>query len=138
VSINNKNKIPFEVCLSYQKKETTTAKRETRILDRIGKEEIIVLTRKIWQGQNKIATEIGLETLVVIREKYEADPTFFSGKSAKRILAGLFYLLGQRYRNARTQRQIAIGLGATEVTVATSCHEWAEPLQQHYRQMKTK
>jgi hypothetical protein len=52
---------------------------------RIGKEEILSLAQKIWQGQNKEDTDIASEALTIIREKYEADPTFFSGKSVKGI-----------------------------------------------------
>jgi transcription initiation factor TFIIIB Brf1 subunit/transcription initiation factor TFIIB len=110
----------------------------TNILNRIGKEEILPLAQKIWQGQNEVATEIASEALAIIREKYEIDPTFFSGKRAKGIVGGLFYLLGHRCGNLRTQRQIALNLNTTEVTIRASCREWAEPLQRHYRHSKTK
>ena len=110
----------------------------TRILNRIGEQEILSLAQKIWQSQNQVATEIASETLAVIREKYETDPTFFSGKSAKGIVAGLFYLLGQRYGSIRTQRQIALGLNTTEVTIRASSREWTQPLQNHCRRVKRK
>jgi transcription initiation factor TFIIIB Brf1 subunit/transcription initiation factor TFIIB len=112
--------------------------KSTQILRRIGKEEILSLAQKIWQGQNRVATEIASEALTVIHEKYETDPTFFSGKSAKGIVGGLFYLLGQRHGHVRTQREIAVGLNTTEVTVRASCREWAEPLQNRWRHGKMK
>jgi hypothetical protein len=119
--------------------ESMTGKTErTRIPNRIGKEEILSLAQKIWPGQDKVAAEIASEALAIIREKYETDPTFFSGKSTKRIVSGLFYLLGQRYGNLRTQKQIAVSLNTTEVTMRASCREWAEPLQNHCRHAKTK
>jgi transcription initiation factor TFIIIB Brf1 subunit/transcription initiation factor TFIIB len=117
--------------------ESITGKTErTRTLNRIGKEEILSLAQKIWPSQDKVAAEIASEALAIIREKYETDPTFFSGKSTKRILGGLFYLLGQRYGNLRTQREIAISLSTTEVTMRASCREWTEPLQNHCRQRR--
>ena len=108
----------------------------THILNRIGKEEMLSLAQKIWQSQNQVATEIASEALTIIREKYEADPTFFSGKSVKGIAGGLFYLLGQRYGNLRTQRQIAKNLNTTEVTIRASCREWTESVQKHYRHIR--
>lgn len=110
----------------------------THILNRIGEQEILSLAQKIWQGQNEVATKIASETLAVIRVKYQTDPTFFSGKSAKGIVGGLFYLLGQRYGSMRTQRQIALGLSTTEVTVRASSREWTQPLQNDCRHVKRK
>ena len=116
-----------------------TGKTErTRTLNRIGKEEMLSLAQKIWPGQDKVAAEIASEALVIIREKYETDPTFFSGKSMRRLVGGLFYLLGQRYGNLRTQRQIAVSFDTTEVTMRASCREWAESFQNHCRHAKTK
>jgi hypothetical protein len=113
-------------------------KEKTCTLNRIGKEEILSYAQKIWPGQDKVAAEIAAEALVIIREKYETEPTFFSGKSTRRLVGGLFYLLGQRYGNLKTQRQIAVSLNTTEVTMRASCREWAEPLQNHCRHAKTK
>jgi len=110
----------------------------THILNRIGKQEILSLAQKIWQSQNQVATEIASETLTVIRERCQTDPTFFSGKSAKGIVGGLFYLLGQQCGSIRTQRQIAIGLNTTEVTIRTSSREWAQSLQNYCRYEKGK
>jgi transcription initiation factor TFIIIB Brf1 subunit/transcription initiation factor TFIIB len=103
------------------------------ILDRIGKEEVQSLAQKIWQGENRVNTKIASEALAIIREKYETDPTFFSGKSAKGIAGGLFYLLGQTYDSVRTQRQIAKSLNTTEMTIRASCRDWTEFLQNHHR-----
>jgi transcription initiation factor TFIIIB Brf1 subunit/transcription initiation factor TFIIB len=108
------------------------------LLRRIGKEETLSLAQKIWPDQSKVATQIASEALTVIREKYQTDPTFFSGRSAKGIVGGLFYLLGQRYGNSRTQRQIATSLNTTEVTVRAHSRYWAEPIQNHYRRAKAK
>ena len=116
----------------------TRKRKETRIPSRIGKEDVLSLAQKIWQDQTDVNREIASEALIIILEKYETDPTFFSGKSIKGIVGGLFYLLGQRHGKFKTQRQIATSLGTTEVTIRASCREWAEPLRNHYRHMEIK
>jgi transcription initiation factor TFIIIB Brf1 subunit/transcription initiation factor TFIIB len=119
-------------------KRITGKTKKTRILARIGKEEILLLAQKIWQGQTNLDTKIASEALTIIHEKYEANPTFFSGKSIKGIVGGLFYLLGQRYGNFKTQRQIATSLSTTEVTVRASCRMWTEPVRKHYGYARTR
>jgi len=94
---------------------------------------MLSLAQKIWQPQDKVAKEIVSEAMVIVREKYENDPTFFSGKSVKGIVGGLFYLLGQQFDEARTQREIAKSLSITEPTVRTSSRDWAETVQNHFR-----
>jgi transcription initiation factor TFIIIB Brf1 subunit/transcription initiation factor TFIIB len=84
-----------------------------------------------------LTTEIASEALTIIRKKYETDPTFFSGKSSKGIIGGLFYLLGQRFGNFKTQRQIATSLNTTEITIRASYRTWAELVQKHYEYAKT-
>ena len=108
------------------------------LLRRIGKEETLSLAQKIWRDQSKVATQIASEALTAIHEKYQTDPTFFSGRSAKGIVGGLFYVLGQRNSNVRTQRQIATSLNTTEVTIRAYSRYWADPIQNHYRRAKTK
>jgi transcription initiation factor TFIIIB Brf1 subunit/transcription initiation factor TFIIB len=110
----------------------------TNFLNRMGEEEILSFAQKIWQDQNKVATEVASEALTVIRETYQTYPTFFSGKSVKGILGELFYLLGHRNGSNRTQRQIASSLNTTEMTIRASCREWVKPFQNYSRHRKTK
>jgi transcription initiation factor TFIIIB Brf1 subunit/transcription initiation factor TFIIB len=110
----------------------------THILNRIGEEEILQFAQKIWRDQNQAATEIASEALNVIRETYQKNPTFFSGKSAKGIVGGLFYLLGQRHGSIRTQREISLDLNTTEITIRASCREWAKPFENWSAHRKTK
>jgi hypothetical protein len=60
----------------------------------------------------------------VICETYHTNPAFFSGKSAKGIIGGLFYLLGHRFHALRTQKEIAVCLNATEMTIRASSRKW--------------
>lgn len=104
----------------------------TRVPNRVGREEILSYAQRIWQDQDRVTTEIASDALTIIHKKYEAEPTFFSGKSMKGIVGGLFYLLGQRYGKFKTQRQIATSLNTTDVTVRASCRTWTELVQKHY------
>ena len=108
----------------------------TRVPNRVGREEIFSLAQRIWQGQDRVTIEIASDALTIIHKKYEAEPTFFSGKSMKGILGGLFCLLGQRYGKSKTQREIATSLNTTEVTVRASCRMWTELVQKHYEYTK--
>lgn len=64
------------------------------VLSRIGQESILSFAQKTWRNQHSAAEKIALEALNVICETYQTNPAFFSGKSAKGIVGGLFYLLG--------------------------------------------
>ena len=108
----------------------------TRILGRIGEDDVISFAQKIWHNQQPVATKIASEALNIISETYQANPTFFGGKSTKGIVGGLFYLLGHQYNSIKTQREIARSLKATEVTIRASYHEWVKPSQSHFRHGK--
>jgi len=108
----------------------------THILGRIGEEDVISLAQKIWHNQQLVATKIASEALDIISETYQANPTFFGGKSAKGIVGGLFYLLGHQYNSIKTQREIARSLNATEVTIRASYREWVKPSQSYFRRGK--
>jgi hypothetical protein len=72
----------------------------------------------VWENQataKKIATE-AFEIITNTSGKFR----FFNGKSSRSILSGLFYLLGFRYNAVRTQKEIAVQLITTDVTVRDS------------------
>jgi hypothetical protein len=94
------------------------------ILSRIGQESILAFTQEIWRDQHSAAAKIASEALNVICETYQTNPAFFSGKSAKGILGGLFYLLGHRFSRVKTQKEIARSLNATDMTIRASYREW--------------
>jgi hypothetical protein len=94
------------------------------ILRRIGQESILSFAQEIWSDEHSATAKIALRAVNVICEAYQRDPAFFSGKSAKGILGGLFYLLGHRFRKNKTQKEIAESLNATEMTIRASYREW--------------
>jgi transcription initiation factor TFIIIB Brf1 subunit/transcription initiation factor TFIIB len=49
---------------------------------------------------------------------------FFSGKSEKGLLSGIFYFLCMKYKIARSKKEIACCLKTTEITVRFSYQSW--------------
>jgi transcription initiation factor TFIIIB Brf1 subunit/transcription initiation factor TFIIB len=82
--------------------------------------------RQIWQDQPSVAEKIASEILLILTQAYEREPCFFSGKSEKGILSGLFYRLGQRHKSIKTQHAIARSLKTTEMTVRASYRDWVK------------
>ena len=113
-------------------------RERTHILRRIGKEDMLLFAQKTWQSQRQVADFMASEALSVICETYRTNPTFFSGKSTKGIVGGLFYLLGHRYSSIKTQKEIARSLNTTEMTIRASYREWMKPVQSYSRRRKEK
>jgi hypothetical protein len=97
---------------------------KNRVLGRLGQESVLSFAQEIWRDQHSTVAKIVTEALSVIRETYQANPAFFSGKSAKGILGGLFYILGHRFRRVKTQKKIAQSLNTTDMTIRASYREW--------------
>jgi transcription initiation factor TFIIIB Brf1 subunit/transcription initiation factor TFIIB len=96
------------------------------VSQRITIDKISSLAHEIWRDSPKIAEKTASEASRIIQLASERTPTFFSGKSAKGILGGLFYHLSHRYNNVKTQKEIARCLGTTEMTVRASSRDWQE------------
>jgi transcription initiation factor TFIIIB Brf1 subunit/transcription initiation factor TFIIB len=108
------------------------------VLSRIGQESILSFAQKIWRNQHSAAEKIALEALNVICETYQTNPAFFSGKSAKGIVGGLFYLLGHRYSKVKTQKEIARSLNATDMTIRASYREWLKEFPELFQDVNDK
>jgi transcription initiation factor TFIIIB Brf1 subunit/transcription initiation factor TFIIB len=92
--------------------------------NRITEEYIMVSANKIWQNQPRTAGAVVSEALRAVNLAYEWNSVFFSGKSKRGIVGGLFYCLGLALRSFKTQKEIARILGTTEMTVRASSREW--------------
>lgn len=93
---------------------------------RLSPEKVMVFASTIWQNQPSIAADVSVRASKIIQKAYEKGPTFFSGKSEKGILSGLFYHLGLNIGSVKTQQEIALALGTTEMTTRASCRNWLE------------
>lgn len=95
------------------------------ILKRISFEEILNAAETVWVNRTT-AKKVAQAAFEIITKTSKNKVTFFNGRSSKSILGGLFYLLGFRYSNVKTQKKIAAQLGTTDVTVRVTYRKWLE------------
>jgi transcription initiation factor TFIIIB Brf1 subunit/transcription initiation factor TFIIB len=93
------------------------------ILSRISEKEIAATARSIW-AETSNADQIANESLKIINQSYRRQFNFFSGRSSKWLLGGLFYILGYRYSETRKQKELANKIGTTEMTIRDSYRSW--------------
>jgi transcription initiation factor TFIIIB Brf1 subunit/transcription initiation factor TFIIB len=86
----------------------------------------VAFANKIWRDQPKTAETMSLKASKIIREAYRRNRLFFSGKSKRGVVAGLFYCLGRSLGSFKTQREIAKSLKTTEMTVRASSRDWSK------------
>jgi transcription initiation factor TFIIIB Brf1 subunit/transcription initiation factor TFIIB len=92
-------------------------------LRQLGLIDVLDYASKIWKGQELAAKAMASEAVRIIREAYEKAPSFFSDKSRKWVLGGLFYLVGIKMNAAKTQKKIARCLDTEEMTIRNSYRE---------------
>lgn len=92
-------------------------------VERLSPKKVLLYASKLWE--DKLISElIASETSKIIKTVYRKKSAFFSGKSAKGVLSGIFYLLGIKNKAKKTQRDIAHSLNTNDVTVRDSYREW--------------
>jgi transcription initiation factor TFIIIB Brf1 subunit/transcription initiation factor TFIIB len=110
-----------------------TAAKKLENVDRSGNDDdlrrltlidVLNYASRIWKGQELVAKTIASETVKIIREAHEKQPSFFWDKSRKWLLGGLFYLIGKKTNVPKTQNQIAKCLDTGEITIRDSYREW--------------
>ncbi|MGO8805308.1 MAG: hypothetical protein ACLQO7_01710 [Candidatus Bathyarchaeia archaeon] len=95
------------------------------LLSRIPVDEVSVAAHAVWFDKS-IADEITWETVRIINQTYTRKFSFFSGKSSKCLVGGLFYLLGYRYDAIKKQNELADALGTSDVSIRVSYRKWLE------------
>ncbi len=88
-------------------------------------DEVSVAAHAVWFDKS-IADEITWETVRIINQTYTRKFSFFSGKSSKCLVGGLFYLLGYRYDAIKKQNELADALGTSDVSIRVSYRKWLE------------
>jgi hypothetical protein len=94
------------------------------ILDRLSS-EVAVAAKTVWSDR-VIAEKIASSALEIITNANKSKFAFFSGKSSRGLIGGLFYLLGFRYDAEKKQKELAEKLGTTDVTIRASYRKWLE------------
>jgi transcription initiation factor TFIIIB Brf1 subunit/transcription initiation factor TFIIB len=87
--------------------------------------EVCAAAKTIWSDQ-RTAEKIASNALELISNANESNFAFFSGKSSRSLIGGLFYLLGFRYGDVKKQTELAGKLGTTDVTIRASYRKWLE------------
>jgi transcription initiation factor TFIIIB Brf1 subunit/transcription initiation factor TFIIB len=94
-------------------------------LRRISVDEVFAAANTLWLDKS-IAATIASSALQIINQTYTRRFEFFSGRSSKYLVGGLFFLLGYRYCAIKKQKELAHQLGTTEVTIRLSYRKWLE------------
>ena len=94
------------------------------ILDRLSS-QVTAAAKTVWSEQ-VTAEKIAAKALEIIANAHKSKFAFFSGKSSRGLIGGLFYLLGFRYHAAKKQKELAEKLGTTDVTIRASYRKWLE------------
>ena len=87
--------------------------------------EVVAAARAVWSDQI-LAEKIASSSMELINNASNRKFSFFSGKSSRGLLGGLFYLLGFRYDAVKKQKELAEKLGTTDVTIRASYRKWLE------------
>ncbi len=106
------------------------------ILERIPLAKVSSSAHLVWLD-NSIADMIALETIQLINESYYRNFLFFNGVSSKRIIAGLFYLLGYRYKVIKSQNEIADKLNTSDATIRKSYQKWLHTFPESFLDIKS-
>ena len=97
---------------------------KNNVAERLSYTKVLSYASMVWQEQPLIAELISTETSTIFQTVHNRRHTYFSGKSEKRLLSGIFYLLGKRNNAVKTQREIARSLKTSDETVRTSSRDW--------------
>ncbi len=119
-------------CANILKEQT-----KPRIPNRISGKKVYPAALAVWHNTN-VAARIAREAETIIDETFVMNHFFFNGKSFRRIICGLFFLLGYKHNVAVSETEIAGGLGTSDVTVRRSYREWLETFPELFKHILPK
>jgi transcription initiation factor TFIIIB Brf1 subunit/transcription initiation factor TFIIB len=108
-------------------------KTERGLPERLSPEHVLVAAIAVWPNQLSVAADVSTRASKIIQVAHGKSPSFFSGKSERGILSGLFYQLEVNAANTKTQKEIATALGTTEMTTRASCRDWLDCFPEFFR-----
>ena len=98
-------------------------------------QEIMAAAHLLWPNK-KTARKISEDAVKIINHVYKKKFSFGSGKRFSCIVGGLFYLLGFRYDDPKKQREIAIVLQITDVSLRASYKKWLQDFPELFQDIK--
>ena len=105
---------------------TTFHEQKSFNSERLSSAKVLSIASSIWQDHPIMAELMATETSHVFRMIHKRRQNYFSGKSKKRLLSGIFYLLGIKNKAMKSQREIARCLNTSEATVRASYRDHKE------------
>jgi hypothetical protein len=104
----------------------TSKKQKNHSVKRLSSKQVLSYSSMLWQDKPSMAKLIAAQASQIIQAVNKKRHNFFSGKSEKGLLSGMFYLLSLKNNAIKTQREIARSLNTTDVTVRVSYRKWLE------------
>ena len=86
-------------------------------------EEIYAAAKIIW-GDKATAERITVQANSILNQAKKRKPSLFFGRRATVIIGGLFYLLSYRENKAIKQKELALKIGTSEMTIRASYRRW--------------
>lgn len=87
--------------------------------------EVTEAAKAVWSNP-VTAEKIAANALEIITNAHKSKFAFFSGKTSRGLIGGLFYILGFRYGAEKKQKELAEKLGTTDVTIRAAYKNWLE------------
>jgi hypothetical protein len=98
-------------------------RRILSMVDCISFDELSAAAQLVWSDK-RVAGQIALGSYSILNSVRKRRITFYSGRRAKGLVGGLFYLLGFRFDAVKKQNELADVLGITDVTIRLSYRRW--------------
>jgi len=100
-------------------------------------QDIMECAHLLWTNK-ETAREIATKAVEITNQVCKRKFSFCNGKSSRCLLGGLFYLLGIRYDDPKKQREIAIALQITDVSIRSSYKKWLKEFPDLFQDVKAK
>jgi len=92
-------------------------------MNRITLSELLAATQLVWLNK-ETCRKVAQNCYEAISEAEKRKVTYCSGRKARALVAGLFYIMGYRFDCVKKQNDLANRLGTTDVTVRISYRKW--------------
>jgi len=85
--------------------------------------EITTATKMLWLNK-RVSGKIATDAIKIMNYVIKRNFSFCNGKNIKCLSGGLLYLLSYRYDDPRTQREIALVLQITDISIRLYYKRW--------------
>jgi hypothetical protein len=112
------------VAQNIRKDRLSLNDQKNHVGERLSSAKVLSYASTIWQDHPLMAELMATETSQIFRTIHKRRQNYFSGKSQKRLLSGIFYLLGIKNKAIKSQQEIARCLSTSEATVRVSSRDY--------------